>query len=380
VAPPGKSDYGAAMSERAGSDGQARAFYGLAFVVLVGFIAYVGRGVIIPVVVAGFLSFFIFTLKQTIRRGPLIGRYLPDWLCFLFAFLAIGLVFLLIVNIVRDNVETLIAKSGEYETRLRDLSKEALDFLHRLAILSPDFMGGLDELRRRALDAVRPLIAQTGEGLRGLTANVVTIALYTVFMLLERGRIFRKIGLLSADAEDRRAVDEIIIDIGAMVREYVTIKTLINLAVAAIGYGAMRVVGVEFAGFWALLLFLLNYIPIVGSISAIAAISLFVLVQPEGGGVQTALLTLALLAGAEQTMSSVVEPRLMGKSLNLSPLVILLSLSVWGSLWGFAGALLAVPMTVTVMIILTQFEASRPIAILMSDSGKIAPIKRARPA
>jgi predicted PurR-regulated permease PerM len=65
----------------------------------------------------------------------------------------------------------------------------------------------------------------------------------------------------------------------------------------------------------------------------------------------------------------------MGKSLNLSPLVILLSLSVWGSLWGFAGALLAVPMTVTVMIILTQFASTRPIAILMSDSGRIAAIK-----
>lgn len=365
------------MSERAGPGGTARAFYGLALAVLIGFTAYIGRGVIIPVVVAGFLSFFIFTLKQTIKRGPLIGRYLPDWLCYLFAFAVIGLVFLFIIDIVRDNVETLIAKSGEYEARLRDLSNEALEFLHRLAILPPDFMGGLDALRSQALGAVRPLVAQTGQALRGLTANVVTIVLYVAFMLLERGRIFRKIGLLSADAQDRRAVDDTMIDIGAMVREYVTIKTLINLAVAAIGYGVMRVIGVEFAGFWALLLFLLNYIPIVGAVSAIGTISLFVLVQPEGGGVKTALLTLVLILSAEQVMSSLVEPRLMGKSLNLSPLVILLSLSVWGSLWGFAGALLAVPMTVTVMIILTQFESSRPIAILMSDSGKIAPIRRA---
>jgi predicted PurR-regulated permease PerM len=150
-----------------------------------------------------------------------------------------------------------------------------------------------------------------------------------------------------------------------------------NFIVASASFGIMRLVGVEFAGFWALLIFMFNYIPIVGAISAISAVALFTLVQPENGGPKTALLAFALLAGAEQLMSSVVEPRLMGRSLNLSPFVILLSLSVWGTLWGFAGALLAVPMTVSVMIILTQFRTTRPFAILMSDSGVIAPMKRA---
>ncbi|NWG93064.1 MAG: AI-2E family transporter, partial [Parvularculaceae bacterium] len=131
-----------------------------------------------------------------------------------------------------------------------------------------------------------------------------------------------------------------------------------------------------------LLIFALNFIPIVGAISAISLPVILSLVQPEGGGVKTALLALVLLVGAEQTMSSAIEPRLIGKSLNLSPFVILLSLAVWGSLWGFAGMLLAVPITVTVMIILTQFETTRPIAVMLSDSGEIAAIKHAplRPA
>ena len=115
----------------------------------------------------------------------------------------------------------------------------------------------------------------------------------------------------------------------------------------------------------------------VGSHTHISAVALFTLVQPEHGGPRSALIAFILLVGAEQFMSSVVEPRLIGRSLNLSPLVILLSLSVWGSLWGFAGALLAVPMTVSVMIVLTQFRATRPFAILMSDSGVIAPMRRA---
>ena len=100
------------------------------------------------------------------------------------------------------------------------------------------------------------------------------------------------------------------------------------------------------------------------------------IVQP-GGGLVNALILLGFMIGAEQTMSSVIEPRLIGRTLNLSPLVILFSLAVWGSLWGFTGILLAIPMTITVMIIMTQFHVTRPVAILLSDNGDIAEMKHA---
>lgn len=360
---------GAALS------GEAHAFFGLGLAVLIGFVAYVGRGVIIPLIVAGFLCFLIYTLKETIRSGPLVGRFLPNWLCYVFAFAAIGGAFIFIIDIVRDNVETLIEKAPQYEERLKQLTAEALAFLSERNILPPDFVSGVDELRQTGLSMIRPILSEVGSSLSALTGNAVTLFLYTVFMLLERGRIFRKINLLSDDPLQREAVNETISDIGAMVREYITVKTVTNLITATISYIIMRLVGIEFAGFWALLIFLLNYIPIVGAVSAISAPVLLALVQPDGGGVKLALLALTLLVGAEQLMSSVIEPRLIGKSLNLSPLVILVSLGVWGTLWGFAGALLAVPITVTVMIILTQFKATRPIAILLSDNGEIADIK-----
>lgn len=354
--------------------GQARAFFSLGLAVLIAFIAYVGRGIIIPVVVSGYLCFLIYTLKETIKRGPLVGRFLPNWLCYLFAFAAIGSAFVFVVDLIRDNVETLIVKAPLYEARLKDLMQQAIAFLDQRQLLPADFLSGVDELQRAGLGMIRPLIADIGASLRAITANVVTIFLYTTFMLLERGRIFRKIDLLSDDGAQRRAVNETIGDIGVLVRDYIAIKTLANLVTAVASYAIMRVIGIEFAGFWALMIFLLNYIPIVGAASAISAPVLLALVQP-GGGAETALLALVLLVGAEQLMSSAIEPRLLGKSLNLSPLVILLSLGVWGTLWGFVGALLAVPITVTVMIILTQFPATRPIAVLLSDNGQIAPIK-----
>lgn len=355
--------------------GEARLFLGLAIAVLIGFIAYVGRGVLIPLIVAGFLCFLIFTLKESIGRIPLLGRYLPDWLRYLAAFAVIVAVFLLLLSVIRDNVEAVTKAAPDYERRLKELAAEAAAFVSGLGILPKDVMTLVQELQSNAIGMITPVLRNIGAALRSVAASSVTIFLYTVFMLVERGRIFRKIGILSGDGRRRAAVNDTIGDIGRMVRQYITVKTVSNLIVAAASFAIMALVGVDFAGFWALLIFLLNFVPIVGSILAVAGPALLCLVQPEGGGVQTALLTLALLVAAEQIMSSVIEPRLIGKSLNLSPLVILVSLGVWGSLWGFAGMLLAVPMTVTVMIILTQFRATRPIAVLLSDSGDIAPLR-----
>ncbi|MCB2097454.1 MAG: AI-2E family transporter [Parvularculaceae bacterium] len=357
--------------------GSAQLFYALALATLIGAIAYFGRSIFIPVVIAGFLSFLMFTLKETIRRGPLVGRFLPNWLCYLFAFALIISIFVLFIEIIRENVETLLETAPLYEERLRKFTQDGIRYLGDAGALPEDFIGGVDQLRSTALSMINPLLSEIGSAVRSLTSNSVTIFLYTIFMLLERGRIFRKINLLSADEGTRAAVNETIGDIASLVRQYITVKTVTNLITASVSYLIMRFVGVDFAGFWALLIFALNFIPIVGAVTAIAFPVILSLVQPEGGGVQTAALALLLLVGAEQAMSSGIEPRLIGQSLNLSPLVILLSLAVWGTLWGFAGMLLAVPITVTIMIILTQFNSTRPIAVMLSDSGEIAPLRHA---
>lgn len=357
---------------------EARAFFALGLAALIAFIAYIGRGVIVPVVFAGFVSFLIYTLKQTIKSGPLIGRFLPGWLCYVFAFALIASLFVFVIDIVRDNVRTLIDEAPTYETRFRDLSEVGLDRLRSLGVVSDDFLGGVKEIRAAALSVINPVLTELASSARALTGGFITVLLYTVFMLIERARIFHKIHLLSPSHRERRVVNETIGDIGKMVSQYVTVKTGSNLANAVIAYFIMRIVGVDFAGFWALLIFVLTFIPIVGAPIAIAAPVLLTLIEPEGG-ISKALLVLVLLGSLDQVMSSVVEPRLIGRSLNLSPLVVLLSLAVWGSLWGFAGLLLAVPVTVTVMIILTQYPSTRPIAIMLSDSGKIAAIRHPTP-
>ena len=123
--------------------------------------------------------------------------------------------------------------------------------------------------------------------------------------------------------------------------------------------------GIEFAMFWALLIGLLNYIPYIGSVVGVAFPVVLSLVQL--GSIWHAVAVLGLLMIAQGFVGYYLEPRMLGRSVNLSPFMVLLALAVWTSLWGLVGSVLAVPMTAMIAIILAEFPSTRFIAVLMSD-------------
>jgi len=131
----------------------------------------------------------------------------------------------------------------------------------------------------------------------------------------------------------------------------------------------LHFVGVDFASFWAVLIFLLNFIPTIGSIIATAFPSVLTLVQFDTLG--PFVITITILSAIQFCIGSLVEPKLMGNRLNLSPIVILLSLGLWGSIWGIPGMFLCVPITVILMIVCSYFPDTRPIAVLLSGNGKV---------
>ncbi len=359
------------------TSGFAQLFFSLGFTVLLGFIVYIGRGVLIPFVIAGFVCFLIFSLKESVAKTPMIGTYFPHWLSYLFAFAIISLCFVIIVAIVRTNVSNVLEVWPDYERRLTSFASNIFKWFRAQDYIPQELIGSMADLQQAALGMVTPLLRQALGSLGSITSNFLTLGtvlFYVSFMLLERGRIFKKIGMISAGKNQQQAVNETISDIAILVRQYISVKTITNLITATISYVIMKFIGVDFAGFWALLIFLFNFIPLFGAAMAILMPVSLMLVQPDGGPLK-ALILFGFMIGAEQTMSAIIEPRLVGRTLNLSPLVILFSLAVWGALWGFTGVLLSIPMTITVMLILTQFQSTRPIAILLSDNGEIADIK-----
>ena len=350
-------------------------FFGLGLAVLIVFVLWIAQGVLKPVVVAAFVSFLIVSVKRGIDRAPVVGRVLPDVVSFTLAFALIVLVLFGLVVLVRDNIEEVLVQAPLYRERFLEIATGLGAWADGLPLPGDGADEAIDRVRQGMIAFSEGLLGGVAGATTGLLGGLVTISLYVAFMLVERGRFLRKVGIIAGPERAANIVSEVIDDIGHLVSQYVSIKTFTSLLVAGLSYVIMLVLGVDFAAFWALLIFSFNFIPIIGSIVAVILPGVLALVQP-GGGVGLALLRLGLLTAAEQAVGSVVEPRLLGRSLNLSPLVILLSLAAWGTLWGFAGLLLCVPMTVAVMIVLSQFRATRPIAVLLSDNGDIAPLKR----
>jgi predicted PurR-regulated permease PerM len=144
-----------------------------------------------------------------------------------------------------------------------------------------------------------------------------------------------------------------------------------SLIITGLTYTTLTIIGLENALFWSFLIFFLNYIPTIGSIAAVVLTTAVALVQfPTLGPV------VAVFAGVgawQFIIGNFLQPRMTGESLNLSAVVVLLALAIWGAMWGIVGAFLAAPLTVMLMIVLAQFQSTRWIAILLSEDGAPTP-------
>ncbi|WP_420583054.1 AI-2E family transporter [Reichenbachiella sp.] len=195
--------------------------------------------------------------------------------------------------------------------------------------------------------------------LGGFMGNAFTIFFLVLFLLLEADGVVIKISAVVLDKESTQGY------IGKMVgsiRHYLSIKTLTSLLTGLLIYVALLIVGVDYAILWALLAFLLNYIPNIGSILAALPALLFSLVQLGVGG---AVWTMIIFLVVNVVVGNVVEPKVMGKGLGLSTFVIFFALIFWGFVLGTIGMFLSVPLTMIIKIILNNNPATRPIAIFL---------------
>ncbi len=198
---------------------------------------------------------------------------------------------------------------------------------------------------------------------------MILITIYMIFIFLEQRYFLKKIARAIEEGPKHDNLLKVFRSIDADIRTYIGVKTLISLLTAVISYFIMSLVDLDFADFWALMVFILNFIPSIGSIVATILPSMLALVQFD---TLTPFFIILFTIGTTQILiGNILDPNLMGHRLNISPLVIVLSLLLWGFLWGVPGMFLGVPLMVMLMIVLYNFEETRWLALMLSKDGSM---------
>jgi predicted PurR-regulated permease PerM len=204
-------------------------------------------------------------------------------------------------------------------------------------------------------------------GTVAIFGNFVLILLYVVFLLSEIGSLRKRLRM-AYSIERARKVADIIDDVFEDIKKFIVRKTLINFSHAVLVYVVLIFFDVDFAIVWAFLTFFMAFIPNIGAILATILPFLSALLQYESFATPFILLIVLTVIGF--IMGNILEPKIFGNSLNLSPILILLALIFWGYVWGIVGMLLSVPILSMIKIILSKFESTAPVAILMSREVK----------
>jgi len=331
-------------------------FLAIIALVLVGFVLKAAQVVILPLIIAWLLSYLFAPVVNFLARHKV-----PTGAAVLAVLLILVGFFYLIGVFVQTRVMGFIGQYDEYAVQLNQIASDAMVRFN----IPENYFEEFDWAGKVGAG----LVTVSGSFV-SLVSNMGMILIFLVFMLLGKPYSRRKIQQAFPDHRAEK-IATVTGSITGQISRYLSIKLMISAITAVLVWAVLVIMKVDFPVTWAVFTFLLNFIPTVGSVIATIPPVLVALVQFYPG-FWPAVIVLILLLLIQQTMGSFVEPKLMGDSLNLSPVVILLSLVFWGWLWGIVGALLSVPIAAAIKIVCENIEALKPISVLMG-SGKGLP-------
>lgn len=259
----------------------------------------------------------------------------------------------------------------EYETKINTLIADAYQVVG---------LGNAPTLTQLLLNETgQQFFATLANAVSGLSGDLVLILIYVAFLFTAQAGWSRKLDAIFHTPERREQVRVIGNEARLSIERYLWVQTVISALITLLSYISLLALGVQNALFLSALIFVLNYIPTVGSIVAALVPPLFALVQPvvpdwvPGVAPQDtyiyAALVFVIVSFWQFSIGNFVQPRMMGHSLNLSALVVLLALAIWGVIWGIPGMFLSAPLTVLMMILLAQSDGTRWMAVLLSADG-----------
>ncbi len=295
------------------------------------------------------------------KRIPKIGNRLPEFVWLMISTILIFILVFSIGGLIGQTINNMANTAPNYQVNLEHQ-------LQRLARL----VGYNTEIDLAILVSnidMNKMLGSLLNSFRALAQNFFMVLLYTLFLLIEQQTIPRKIAALRMDKERKSSLSKMFTNINKSVRKYIGVKFMASLSTGVLSYLVIEYVGLDYALFWAFVIFVFNFIPTIGSIVATSFPGLIALVQFE---TLTPFFIILFGVGLIQILVGVIlEPKFYGDSLNISPLVIVVSLVFWGQLWGIVGMLLCVPITVIMINVFAQFPRTRPIAVLLSQNGNL---------
>jgi len=316
-----------------------------------------------PLTIALFSWYIVYDLKKYLAKIKIKGKSMPGWLKSTLAYTLLFLLAILIFQIISINIEQISNELPNY--------KEKLDGFVATISLKINDPKILDYLRQ-AISKINFAAIASGlvNSLTSVVSSFIVIIFYIIFMLLEETAAHKKLEKFFPNQMGQYLkVKDIFIKIDKAIQSYINSMFIVSFLTGAISYIALLVLGIDFPVLWAFLIFILNFIPYLGSIAATFLPSTIAVFQ--FGNPMYFIYVLSTLMVIQMILGNLVQPKLMGKSLNISPIAVLLAFAFWGSIWGITGMVLSVPITSVTLIILAQIPETRSIAILMSENGDI---------
>jgi predicted PurR-regulated permease PerM len=205
--------------------------------------------------------------------------------------------------------------------------------------------------------------------------NAVLVVIFVGFILFEASYFKEKLEVAFANRSER--INRMGHDLMFQVSRYLTAKFFISLVNGVIFAISFHVAGLEFAILWGVIQFLLNFIPTIGSIVAGAGICFSAVIQfwPDPAPI---IVILAIVVVVNIIVGYIMDPKIIGDHVGISPLMIMISLLIWGWIWGFAGMLIAVPMTVIIKIACENIPIMEPVSVLIGSRKSVNAVKDAR--
>ncbi|MDR2589059.1 MAG: AI-2E family transporter [Spirochaetales bacterium] len=332
-------------------------FLGILAVLAISAVLYLAAGVLIPLVTAILVSFIVSPVISFLHKRLHIPRPIAIFLVLLLVMTVVFLIGLFFYSSVQSFYRELPKYSGKF-------TEISLRLINRFR-LPEDILEEFSWVR-----SMGSYLMAFSRGFVDFLSGLILMMLFLVFLLFERAHIRPKLW----EAFESRTTHRLFViyaHISRQIGRYLSVKLLVSVATGFLMWLTLWIIGIEFAFVWGVLTFFFNFIPNIGAIILTAFIEVFAVLQFYPSPTEP-IVALVVMIVFQQVMGNLVEPALLGERLDLSPVVIIFSLVIWGWIWGILGMFLAVPLIVAIKIVLENIPFLKPAAVLMGTGKRLS--------